>query len=354
MITGLTIQNFRGFRDMTLDGLARVNLLVGDNGSGKTALLEAVFLAMSSSSLVAAQLRRVRGLPPEMTADTIGEFITEGAKDVTVTTKGPGLFARSLRVQPDPKRATVLSGRLGNSPSNEIAVPQTDLPQSNVMAPPLVFRWQDGEGASDEAVLQIGPTGMSVVSVGMKVVGTQILTSAKDSNREAASMFSALDRTGDAAPFIEEMKRQFPYIEVLSVQLENLRPLLCARVSSLKGQLPLELHSGGMAWLALILLSIAAPQIRIVLIDEIENGLHHARFRLLWQQVRDFAERFDTQVFATTHSQECLDAAADAMSEHPEDFAFIRTTRLDDGCTARLLPGADAGHLLRSGLEVRG
>lgn len=355
MITGLTIHNLRGFRDVALDGLARVNLVVGDNGSGKTTLLDAVFLAMSNSALVVPQLRRVRGLPADMSPDTFAEFIAEGAEGVTITTKGSGSFGRSLHVRLDPKRATVLAGRPGNPPSNEMVVPPAFLPQSNLFAPPLVFTWQDDEGVSDDAVLQIGPTGMSIGAGGAKAVGTQMLTSAKDSHSEAASTFSTLDRAGDAAPFIAEMKRQFPYIDVLSLQLEDRRPHLYARVSGQKQQRPLEIHSGGMTWLALILLSIAAPQIRIVLIDEIENGLHHARFRLLWRQVRDFAERFDTQVFATTHSQECLDAAADAMSEHPEDFALMRTVRTaDKGCLIGLLPGARAGQLVRSRLEVRG
>lgn len=40
----VTIRNFRGFDELTVDGLTRVNLIVGDNGTGKTSLLEALFL----------------------------------------------------------------------------------------------------------------------------------------------------------------------------------------------------------------------------------------------------------------------------------------------------------------------
>ncbi|MBN1565485.1 MAG: AAA family ATPase, partial [Anaerolineae bacterium] len=43
MYTSFHIKNFRGFRDLTLDGLARVNLIAGGNNVGKTALLEAIF-----------------------------------------------------------------------------------------------------------------------------------------------------------------------------------------------------------------------------------------------------------------------------------------------------------------------
>ena len=44
MLKTVRIKNFRGFTDLTLDGLERVNLLAGANGTGKTAILEALFL----------------------------------------------------------------------------------------------------------------------------------------------------------------------------------------------------------------------------------------------------------------------------------------------------------------------
>jgi AAA15 family ATPase/GTPase len=45
LMTRLEIQNFRGLRALTLDGLRRINLVVGRNNSGKTSFLEATYLA---------------------------------------------------------------------------------------------------------------------------------------------------------------------------------------------------------------------------------------------------------------------------------------------------------------------
>ena len=44
MLTSLHIKNFRGFRDLTIQPLARVNLIAGKNNVGKTGILEALFL----------------------------------------------------------------------------------------------------------------------------------------------------------------------------------------------------------------------------------------------------------------------------------------------------------------------
>ncbi|MCP2732470.1 AAA family ATPase [Limnofasciculus baicalensis] len=55
MLRDLTIQNYRCFKDFHIDGLAQVNLIVGMNNSGKTSLLEAIYLLVNkinSQSLV--------------------------------------------------------------------------------------------------------------------------------------------------------------------------------------------------------------------------------------------------------------------------------------------------------------
>src|SRR5512134_2019943 len=49
-IERLRIENFRNLHEVDLALPARVNLFLGDNGSGKTSLLEAVHLALTGRS----------------------------------------------------------------------------------------------------------------------------------------------------------------------------------------------------------------------------------------------------------------------------------------------------------------
>src|SRR5258708_17317679 len=61
MLTKLEISNYRGFKSYGVTGLARVNLLVGRNNSGKTAILEGLHLLTSRgdpAALVGAASRR--------------------------------------------------------------------------------------------------------------------------------------------------------------------------------------------------------------------------------------------------------------------------------------------------------
>ena len=62
MLRDLTIQNYRVFKDFSIDGLARVNLIVGMNNSGKTSFLEAVYLlAKQGQSPCIFELMHSRG-----------------------------------------------------------------------------------------------------------------------------------------------------------------------------------------------------------------------------------------------------------------------------------------------------
>ena len=45
MLTGLTIENLRGIRSLSIDDFGRINIFVGANGSGKTTILEAILMA---------------------------------------------------------------------------------------------------------------------------------------------------------------------------------------------------------------------------------------------------------------------------------------------------------------------
>jgi len=64
---------------------------------------------------------------------------------------------------------------------------------------------------------------------------------------------------------------------------------------------------------------------RVMLIDEFENGLHYSTLTEVWRGVAHLAAQENIQVFATTHSYECIRAAHEAFAETPDyDFALHR------------------------------
>src|SRR5690242_8026405 len=75
MIDSVRMKNFRCFEEHFIEGLGTVNILVGDNGSGKTALLEALFLSQIGHPEVITRMRLWRGLSGQMAiARTRGSY----------------------------------------------------------------------------------------------------------------------------------------------------------------------------------------------------------------------------------------------------------------------------------------
>ena len=48
---------------------------------------------------------------------------------------------------------------------------------------------------------------------------------------------------------------------------------------------------------------------KVLLIDELENGLYYSILPQIWRGIATLAESEQIQVFATTHSRECILAA---------------------------------------------
>jgi AAA15 family ATPase/GTPase len=110
----------------------------------------------------------------------------------------------------------------------------------------------------------------------------------------------------------------------------------------------------GLGRLTSLLLTIANAPGGVVLVDEIENGLHHSILGKVWRAIGDAARRFDTQVFATTHSYDCIRAAHQAFeASESYDFRLHRLERIGDMIRAVTYDQAVLAAALKAELEVR-
>lgn len=83
----------------------------------------------------------------------------------------------------------------------------------------------------------------------------------------------------------------------------------------------------GMTRLFNIIVALVNTQNGILLIDEFENGLHWSVQPKVWELVFYLAEKLNIQVFATTHSRDCIKGFDSAWNKYPLLGAFLR---LDD------------------------
>jgi hypothetical protein len=100
-----------------------------------------------------------------------------------------------------------------------------------------------------------------------------------------------------------------------------------ARTRSLSEPVPLGTLGEGIVRLFNITLALANAKDGLLLIDEVDSGLHYSVHRDLWRLIFEVATRLNTQVFATTHSWDCIEGFQNAAQE--ENYTSGMLIRLE-------------------------
>jgi len=112
---------------------------------------------------------------------------------------------------------------------------------------------------------------------------------------------------------------------------------------------------GGMRWLLSVILAIATTRNGVVLIDEVENGIHYSAMTKVWEGISKAAKEFNRQIVATTHSFECLQAAYEGVSNTgiSDEFRYVRLDLVGEDIVAQTYSDDVFEAALNRGWEVR-
>ena len=103
------------------------------------------------------------------------------------------------------------------------------------------------------------------------------------------------------------------------------KPLIAGDIGSGK-LVPLAAMGKGMNQIAHIIFQIVSAKGGVVLIEEVESGFHYSVLADVWKAI-DNAASYGTQIFATTHSRECVLSAHEALK--PERLRYHRLEQID-------------------------
>ena len=73
------------------------------------------------------------------------------------------------------------------------------------------------------------------------------------------------------------------------------------------------------------------PEGGVLLVDEIDTGLHHTAMTQMWELLYKAAKQFGVQIFATTHSSDCVHSLARICSDIPNDAFRVTLHRIEAG-----------------------
>src|SRR6267142_4218056 len=241
MIQSFKIDNFRCYRSAELDDLRRINLVVGQNSSGKTALLEGLFLASGNSPEVALRLRLWRGMGSPVglaldpsTADALwGDlfFQFNRKNPVAIVLRGTGEHNRTVRIEfIQRQQSTTLQ--------------HSDAPQP-VTELPIRFNWKNARGENLYVVPELTPDGLRMGSIRAGPPAVFFHSAAAQAPQEVAGRFSTLSRRNEEQAVLEALQSEFSFVEGLSVELNAGLPMVYASVRNLRQKIPLGLVSSG-------------------------------------------------------------------------------------------------------------
>jgi predicted ATPase len=365
MLETFAIRNFRSFRSAEIENCALINVIVGDNGAGKTSLLEGLFLASGISPELAVRTRGWRGLDSQhmsghheeiweaLFGDLFFNFDTKAQASIVI--EGKASETRSVAVQMH-KKGRIVTPR-GNPAMTGTLSRRISKNQQPTIVPyktPIQFIYKL-KGEFEDV---IEPEIVNGNIVFTRIKGDPLPVSFYASNRtpphqEAVAQFSALSQKFAEQSFIEQFSKIYPRINSISIQIAGGAPVLFAAVEGLPRRIPLTLVSGGMNKLVALLLAITKQAGGIVIIDELENGFYFSHLPEIWRSLLDFARTYSCQLFISTHSYECLSCAAELAKEFPEEFTVIRAVQKDGESQLHSFGGRRFADAIDESVEIR-
>ncbi len=102
-------------------------------------------------------------------------------------------------------------------------------------------------------------------------------------------------------------------------------------------RIPIGSMGDGMWRMLGLALAIVNAKDGVLLVDEIDTGLHFTAMSDMWKMLWETAKRLNVQIFATTHSNDCWTSLADiANKEHPSEDG-ITIHRIEKGKTKSIV-----------------
>ena len=359
MLDDFNLYNFRCYDEVHLQDLRRVNIIVGENGSGKTTLGEALFMAAAGGPSAAFWVRNTRSLTtPQQTVFWDRPFVESYWKD---------LFAdfdqtREIKIRFTDSSLGIYRVRVFLDARAE-AKTTLDLFSAAPLstAPPLVFeKTKEPDGARVSVRVVTNNKGVPDVEGYATSIPLCITfpSTYRFSAQQCSQWFSDLAKTKRESEVMGALTDEFNDIADVSMLLDAGQPTLFASIKGVgNSRVPITLYSDGASKYLSILLAIASTPKGIILVDEIENGFYYTRFPSLWKTILRFCRRYDVQLFASTHSRECINGAEEAVSQSPDDFCVMRTERkIVNGrakCSVRRFSGRDFRSSIEQKVDIR-
>lgn len=378
MLQTISIKNFRLFQHIKVTHLNRINLVVGKNNSGKSAFLEALELFASNASpavildLIESRQESWASNSKSLPRNSFGysvrhlffghllpEFDQEGIRIGEIESKNQIHLTTGAYIREKQPDGTINRIRV----STNSITPDTDISQVDVA---LVSeddkRTRKILSLEDDVRRPYRPSYYEQRLASDFRYPWQVVPTENMSNRMIATLWDQTSLTEQEAEVISALRLIDPRVSgVAFVENANSRrissreddriPLV--KIKGYQEPLPLKSMGDGMARLFHIIVALVNARDGILLIDEFENGLHWSVQALIWETVFRIASHLNVQVFATTHSRDCIAAFESVWQENEDLGSFFRLEVQQDNVAVTEYSAEDLSDSIETDVEVR-
>ena len=337
MFNSLLIKNFRSLNDFQVNKLGRINLIVGKNNSGKSSVLEALRIYAGNAhqellekiaqghdekhcldknvtegmdvALPYEDLFSGRKFPKDEQPIVIGETDNDSALKIYHVYK---VEKESVVTDEEGHKETIM---------RQVLMPSLALTEHRpILGEGLSIR-KKGEGVSID-FNAISPDFRRFAALSNPLpcsfIPTQLIT------------MNALASDWDSIALTEAEETVKQAMKIILPEFENLifvndtpygegkaiRRIAKVKIKGLPRPVPLNSLGDGMLRILQLVLKIFPAQGGFLLIDEFENGLHYSVQEKVWALLFELSEKLDIQLFATTHSWDCIESFAKVAFEN--------------------------------------
>lgn len=363
MLSTLSINRFRGIRNLSIETLGQINLIVGDNNCGKTSVLEAIQLLRSSGKGSLANIYRIARQRESMfglNANSIYEnFICMFPKD-------------------DLEQELIISGKCGENPiayrisgkKSRILIDVNELDETTkrFVSENDIGLETDVFNGNVEYILGNSVQNESIqVNAYSRISGTMI----SEEDRLRIVYISPFEHLKGNTVNLIVKNDDYKKICLKALQLfdPDIKDIMFFRsdignrpIEYLKhrkfGNMPLSTFGDGIKKVLVLSNAIAAAEGGILLIDEIETSIHKKYYDDIFRFIVKACKAFNVQAFITTHSLEAIDGLLETQDYHKQmendDITVVTLKREKDHTYSRVLSGRKVSENREDfGFEVR-
>jgi AAA15 family ATPase/GTPase len=351
MLNNLRIKNFRMLEDLEISKLGRVNLIVGKNNSGKSSILEA--LRVYSGNANPELLRRIlishdeyfNFTPPQNTESnnnwyglrnffTNREFPVDDNTFISITSNDSTLIKiEHIFYYIKEERVTDENGII-DFISRRIIIKKSELSNIEQLYQPI---------PAIRITLKSGKDTTLDLNDDNKKLSRTLFWLLNSDNQLTHSFVSTTFSSAESLAKLWDQITLGPnediVIQALRIIDSNIERLAFVENEDKSGRLaiiklkdsdiriPLNSMGDGMSRILQLILSVFSARNGFLLIDEFENGLHYSVQEEVWRMIFKLATNLNIQVFATTHSRDCIESFTKVAVESPEEGLVMKLSK---------------------------